>query len=131
MIMLASRGVRGVTVFPSWKNAGSSHLLHEIFHSAAQNPGKHDQVFCLGFVDVLLPLLILLYSTQRYTGEFCKSLLAETGLPAIKLQAGCRFGGLVEFIHFVYKLSDVHLMTGRIESLNIPDGNAACDFIKR
>ena len=58
------------------------NLFYEIFHSAAQCTRKHHQVFCLGFIDVLLPLLILLDGAKRNAGNLCQFSLTESGLAA-------------------------------------------------
>ena len=46
------------------------HFLHQIFHITVQRPHKAEQCFCLCFVDIFLPLFVLLDGTQLlYVGD--------------------------------------------------------------
>ena len=68
------------------------NFLNQIPNFTAKRLGQHDEVFYLGLVDILLPLLILLDGPKGHSGHLCKFSLAHPQLHPLGFQIGFRIG---------------------------------------
>lgn len=82
------------------------HPLDQILHIAAQRLGQHGEILRLRFVDLLLPLLILLDGAKGHAGTFRQFPLAQARPLAQHLQVGIRLCRPVRVVYFILKRLD-------------------------
>jgi len=94
---------------PSTVLNGRDHFLFRFLHQApyltAPHLCQHDKIFRLSLVDVLLPLLVLLDSAHRDTGQFGKLATDELDSPKCRLTLENKLLTELAKIHRIVKLT--------------------------